>query len=61
MECARILANTAESVSAYMKLASNAILEMDGIIHECDNKWKNRYDELHEMHSKTIAELEALK
>ena len=61
MECARILSNTAESVSTYMKVASAAILDMDRMIHECDSTWRQRYEELHEAHKKTLAELEASK
>ena len=61
MECARILANMAETMSAYMKCASAAILDMDRMIHECDIDWRQRYEELHEAHKKTLAELETSK
>ena len=61
MECARILANMAETMSTYMKCASAAILDMDRMIHECDIDWRQRYEELHEAHKKTLAELEASK
>ena len=61
MECARILANMAVTMSTYMKCASAAILDMDRIIHECDSAWRQRYEELHEAHKKTLAELEASK
>ena len=46
MEYARILANTAETMTTYMKCASAAILEMDRMIHECDSEWRQRCEEL---------------
>lgn len=46
MECARILANMAETMSTYMKCASAAILDMDRMIHECDSVWRSRCEEL---------------
>ena len=46
MECAQMMANMAEIVLEYMKLASNAILDMDRIIHECDSAWRSRCEEL---------------
>lgn len=46
MECARILANMAETMSTYMKRASAAILDMDRTIHECDSLWRSRCEEL---------------
>ena len=51
----------AETMSTYMKRASAAILDMDRTIHECDIDWRKRYEELHEAHKKTLAELEASK
>lgn len=46
MECAQMMANMAEIVSEYMKLASKAILDMDRMIHECDSMWRSRCEEL---------------
>ena len=57
MECARILANTAETMSAYMKCASAAILDMDRMIHERDSLWRSRCEEL----QTRIQQLEASK
>lgn len=46
MEYARILANTAETMTTYMKCASAAILDMDRMIHECDGEWRKKCEEL---------------
>ena len=46
MEYARILANTAETMTTYMKCASAAILDMDRMIHEFDGEWRKKCEEL---------------
>ena len=51
----------AETMHTYMRCASASILDMDRMIHECDRDWRQRYEELHEAHKKTLAELEASK
>ena len=56
-----ILVRLAELSKTYMDKAASALKEMDDMVQDLDARWRQRYEELHEAHKKTLAELEASK